>query len=632
MAARENDYKAGDTIRGNGAEYLVTGVLGSGGMGAVYAVKDKNIGRRFVLKMLHGWLAHRHDLKERFEQEARALGHLSHPGIIEIFQLNRTRDDKQMPYYLMEPLSGESLADSLRRRKKLDLFPALGITTKLLYALEHAHERGVIHRDIKPDNIFLHQGTSSEPIVKLLDFGILKLVESEEDPGVFIGTPRFAAPEQLRSDGSIGPKADLYSVGVVLFQMVTGHLPFEGYGPSLEEMVHTLIVDAPLITKHGDYPPELVALVAAALSKDPEARPTDAFAFASELRRIRQAFAPDQEDPHTHATAEVIARAARTPREPSQITSAHLAAPTSPDEDMEKLMDALSAGAAELAERERVRVQAKLSGAPSEAAAITGFESTAEEPVAATPPNAADARAKESDARRAALTAPPRSGSDAPGPGSVRYLTQEAARGAPVQIHKTAPMIPGKPVRHHFTEPMAGRPRRESSPPLVAEDARTPEPLEVAKPAPRSRERRKPGLLAAIKRPIERIVPLRILPWALGAGTVALVVGLAVMRMNGEDRRVASDPPRPPAVTVATAVPPIASATITPPPASPTAAASAVASAKITTVSAASAAPLATAIPLPAAKSAPRITATSVPPSVAAPKKKTLSPSDVGFE
>ncbi len=304
MAAREHDYQPGDTIRGDGAEYLVQAVLGSGGMGAVYLVKDKNIGRPFVLKVLHGSLAHRRDLIERFEVEARALGHLSHPGIIEIFQLNRTRDDKRMPYYLMEVLTGESLADSLRRHGKLDLFTSLGIATKLLHALDHAHERGIVHRDIKPDNIYLHRGTSSEPVVKLLDFGILKLVASEENPGVFIGTPRYCAPEQLRAGPPIGPKADLYSVGVVLFQMLTGSGPFEGYGGSLEEMVHTLIVDAPPITKHGEFPPALVAVVASALAKDPQKRPADAFTFASELRKIRSAFAPDREDPHTHVTAE----------------------------------------------------------------------------------------------------------------------------------------------------------------------------------------------------------------------------------------------------------------------------------------------------------------------------------------
>src|SRR5207248_2222483 len=138
----------------DGGEYAVLAVLGAGGMGAVYLVKDRNIGKRFVLKVLHGWLAHRRDLKERFEHEGRALGHLSHEGIIEIFHLGRTAE-KKMPYYLMEVLSGESLGEAIKRRGKLDLFTALGIGTKMLYALQHAHERGVIHRDIKPDNIYL---------------------------------------------------------------------------------------------------------------------------------------------------------------------------------------------------------------------------------------------------------------------------------------------------------------------------------------------------------------------------------------------------------------------------------------------------------------------------------------------
>lgn len=419
MAAREHDYQPGDTIRGDGAEYLVQAVLGSGGMGAVYLVKDKNIGRPFVLKVLHRSLAHRRDLIERFEIEARALGHLSHPGIIEIFQLNRTRDDKRMPYYLMEVLTGESLADSLRRHGKLDLFTSLGIATKLLHALDHAHERGIVHRDIKPDNIFLHRGTSSEPVVKLLDFGILKLVASEENPGIFIGTPRYCAPEQLQAGPSIGPKADLYSVGVVLFQMLTGHVPFEGYGGSLEEMVHTLIVDAPALTKHGTFPPALVAVVASALAKDPEQRPVDAFTFASELRKIRRDFAPDREDPHTHVTAEVIAEAGRPQRDPSQITLAHLAAPTAPDEDMGKLMDALRAG-------EGVGMAAALRDMENQpAVSITGFESTANEPVDALDTTEPSPSPGKPEVRRDAVTALPRSGSSDGAPGSVRYLTRK---------------------------------------------------------------------------------------------------------------------------------------------------------------------------------------------------------------
>jgi serine/threonine protein kinase len=620
LAARENDYKAGDTIRGNGAEYLVMGVLGSGGMGAVYAVKDKNIGRRFVLKILHGWLAHRHDLKERFEQEARALGHLSHPGIIEIFQLNRTRDDKQMPYYLMEPLSGESLADSLRRRKKIDLFPALGIATKLLYALEHAHERGVVHRDIKPDNVFLHQGASSEPVVKLLDFGILKLVESEEDPGVFIGTPRFAAPEQLRADPSIGPKADLYSVGVVLFQMVTGHLPFEGYGPGLEEMVHTLIVDAPPITKFGDYPPELVALVARALAKGPEKRPADAFAFASELRTIREALAPDHDDPHTHATAEVIAKVTRAQREPSLITSAHLAAPTSPDDDMEQLMKALHAGAE--APRD---APSHLAAEMAVGVAITGLESTAEERVVPSP--ARPAKPSGGDARRAAVTALPRTDGDERGSGSVRYLTKEAPRagGRSAKVEHTAPLLARAPVKRHLTEPMAGRPVRESRPPL-ADESRTPEPQEVDKrpPRPRMRGREPRSRYQAFARRVEQVVPLRILPWAVAAGTVALVGGFALLRARGVDLTEPARSMQRPATTAAAAPLPL------PPPLPVAAAADAGVAPSVEVRGVPATAGAVVAAPATSTRAMPR--AAAAMPSAMPPKKKSINPSDVGFE
>jgi eukaryotic-like serine/threonine-protein kinase len=684
LAAREHDYNPGDTIRGDGAEYLVQAVLGSGGMGAVYLVKDKNIGRLFVLKVLHQSLAHRRDLIERFEVEARALGHLSHPGIIEIFQLNRTRDDKQMPYYLMEVLTGESLADSLRRHGKLDLFTALGIATKLLHALDHAHERGIVHRDIKPDNIFLHRGSSSEPVVKLLDFGILKLVASEENPGIFIGTPRYCAPEQLQAGPSIGPKADLYAVGVVLFQMLTGHLPFEGYGGSLGEMVQTLSVPAPSLTKHEKFPPALVALVASALAKEPDKRPADAFTFASELRKIRRDFAPDREDPHTHVTAEVIAEPGRPQRDASQITSAHLAAPTSPDEDMGRLMDALRGG--EGGEGAAV-ADVLREGESQPSVSITGFESTAKDPAAVPGPlspaplsparsspallsSARSSSARSSSARlssarsspaplsraplggkpevqRDAVTALPRSGASEGAPGSIRYVTKEAphvdgaaaidAPPAKAVIHRTVPMARPRPV-HHYTEPMAGRPGRFAHP--VANDARTPEPHAIDNPKT-SRSAPSPArALARMRRHVERVVPLRALPVALALGIFALVAGMFLLRTKGVDL---SAPPTAPAAAAA----PVqtetseAPAPVTAP--SPTAATITNAESTVTpdagggaaarvAITSASSTPTVTPTQQPPRASLPRVAAPTASPVGAPAKKRSSRPADIGFE
>jgi serine/threonine protein kinase len=642
LAAREHDYQPGDTIRGDGAEYLVQAVLGSGGMGAVYLVKDKNIGRPFVLKVLHRSLAHRRDLIERFEVEARALGHLSHPGIIEIFQLNRTRDDKRMPYYLMEVLTGESLADSLRRHGKLDLFTSLGIATKLLHALDHAHERGIVHRDIKPDNIFLHRGSSSEPVVKLLDFGILKLVASEENPGIFIGTPRYCAPEQLQAGPSIGPKADLYSVGVVLFQMLTGHVPFEGYGGSLEEMVHTLIVDAPALTKHGTFPPALVAVVASALAKDPEQRPVDAFTFASELRKIRRDFAPDREDPHTHVTAEVIAEAGRPHRDPSQITLAHLAAPTAPDEDMGKLMDALRAG-------EGMGMAGALRNMEDlPEVSITGFESTANEPVDALDTTEPSPSPGKPEVRRDAVTALPRSGSSDGAPGSVRYLTKEAPHAAVAVgvdaarpkgiIQKTMPLARPKPV-HHYTEPMAGRPGRFAHP--AAHDARTPEPQAIDNPRPSSRPVGKSTRrsLARIRRQIERVVPLRALPIALGLGAVGLLGGMLVLRARGVDLAARANAPTVAAARMEpSAAPPapILSATASTPASVTSAGVQAASTADAGTGSAVvSFASALTTVDVPKQSpraSTPRASAPTSSPVAVPAKKPSTKPSDIGFE
>jgi serine/threonine protein kinase len=533
LAVSEHDYEPGDTIRGNGAEYRVLSVLGSGGMGAVYLVKDKNIGKRFVLKILHGHLAHRNDLKERFEHEARALGHLDHEGIIEIFQLNRTCDDKQMPYYLMEPLTGESLGATLYRLGKMELFPALGIATKLLYALDYAHGRGVVHRDIKPDNIFLHQLPSRETSVKLLDFGILKLVQSGDDPNVFVGTPRYSAPEQLRVGSSVGPKADLYSTGVVLFRMLTGHVPFEEYPQTLEGMVQTLIVPPPSLSDYGDFPEALVTLVASALAKDPDERPADAFAFATELQKIRRAFKPVREDPHTKVTAEVIGPAEI--KEPSQITSAHLAAPTTPDAEMVKLMAALRAG----------------DGGDGALVRITGFEST-EDKRDAILGRGANAH------RRAATVLPSSEPKASATPGSIEYLADEdedsdfihprpRPRTRPAQ-NRTEPLpLPvGGLSLPNVTEPMA--PALRSRAGSRSQSDPTPDPQTVEARASDSDRRRS----ARRGHWMGRRVPVRLLAFGVVLGGVVAVglVGLLTITVQRGDVPAPAGKTSPPVVTV----------------------------------------------------------------------------------
>ncbi|CAN5912643.1 hypothetical protein BH11MYX4_BH11MYX4_36580 [soil metagenome] len=641
MARREHDYEVGDTIRGEGGDYLVLKLYGAGGMGAVYLVRDKNIGRRFVLKIMHRRLSHREDLKERHHHEARALGNLSpHEGIIEVFNLSWTRDRERMPYYLMEALSGETLAEAIQRLGTIEMASALGMTVKILNALDHAHARGVIHRDVKPENIFLYGETG----LKLLDFGILKLTDAAEDRGMFLGTPRYAAPEQLRGD-AVGASADLYAVGVVLYRLLTGVHPFESFGGTLKEMVETLIVDAPSLATRGNFPAELVALVDSALAKDPDQRPRDAFTFAAKLHAIHARVVPkDAKDPHTHVTVEVRVE---PPREPSQVTMAKLADPTNPDPDHARLMQALAAG-------ERVE---EVSAPESDQPKLTGYESTAEKhvdekpPLVATQPSPvaavaalpggavprAEVGAKApsgSPIDRSAMTAAPATpGGAAAGPGSVQYLAPprpgpDGLRPA-AKIQYTAPLLARKAVQQHFTVPMAGRPSREAA---------TPEPQELG---PRTTSKTPRASRRSILGRLQRLVEPRALPLAVVVAGVIVAVALLVGGKRGAADSIAASATSMPRVAVAPpALPPSSAlnASAPSPVVEPPMVASVASSAASGFPDDAGTARASTASTAPAsAAPKPAVTATARPaparvPASSAKSRPVLSPADVKFE
>ena len=172
---RVRDYQAGEQVPGT--VYKVVRLIGAGGMGTVYDVEDTTIGKRYVLKTLHHRFGAREDLVRRIQREARTLAALHHPNIVEVITAGVTADDLRLPYYLMERLSGQSLRLILEKKGQLELSHAYHIGIDLLDALDHAHDKGVIHRDVKPDNIFLHRTNAGITITKLLDFGIVSLLD-----------------------------------------------------------------------------------------------------------------------------------------------------------------------------------------------------------------------------------------------------------------------------------------------------------------------------------------------------------------------------------------------------------------------------------------------------------------------
>jgi serine/threonine-protein kinase len=317
MSSRAREYPPGERVPGT--VYQVHRTIGAGGMGTVYDVEDTTIGKRYVLKVLHPQLGAREDLAKRMQTEARQLARLHHPNIVEVITAGVTGDDLKLPYYVMERLDGRSLRYSLDKRGQLELPNAYHIAIDLLDALDHAHDKGVIHRDVKPDNIFLHHTHARITVTKLLDFGIVSLLDAtvRETAGRFLGTLRYAAPEQLRGEKPT-PKVDVYSAALVLYEMVAGRGPFDD-----EKDVHRVAAahlhkPAPPLSQFANVPKELDALVAAALSKLPEQRPRDAFSFAASLRNMKRALGGsmpsiDSTENRATAAAAVVAAPAVAP-------------------------------------------------------------------------------------------------------------------------------------------------------------------------------------------------------------------------------------------------------------------------------------------------------------------------------
>jgi len=213
--------------------YRIDAVLGTGGMGRVYRGEHTGIGRAVAIKVLHADLGRNREAAQRFQREAIASGRLDHPNIVGVSDFGVVDDG---PCYLvMEALEGESLGERLERERRIPWTDAIQIMRGVLQGLRHAHDRGVVHRDIKPDNIFLAR-KDGEVIVKILDFGIAKLYAgSPDDPastraGLTVGTPAYLSPEQAVG-GEIKPASDLYSATILLFEMLTGRAPFEDKDP-----------------------------------------------------------------------------------------------------------------------------------------------------------------------------------------------------------------------------------------------------------------------------------------------------------------------------------------------------------------------------------------------------------------
>jgi len=272
--------------RALGTSYTLEGEIGRGGMGVVFNARDERLKRQVAVKVLPPDLAFREEIRLRFLREAETAARLSHPHIVPIHSVGEGPDG--LVYFVMAYVDGESLGAKLKRRGRLPPDEARRIMLETADALGAAHAFGIIHRDVKPDNILL-EGSRGRVVVT--DFGIAKALSSTTGSttltatGVAIGTPHYMSPEQAAGDREIDGRSDIYSLGVVAYQMLAGELPFQA--PTVPGILMKQITErAPLVTdRRPEVPEDLAACVMRSLEKDPE----DRWPTADALRRALEA-------------------------------------------------------------------------------------------------------------------------------------------------------------------------------------------------------------------------------------------------------------------------------------------------------------------------------------------------------
>jgi hypothetical protein len=534
-------YAAGDVIRGPGVAFRVRRVLGVGGMGEVYEVDDNNLGVTAVLKMLRPEVATDHpSVVRRFTNEAKVLAKVVHRHCVRVTQLART--EAGIPFYVMENIQGVSLRQLIAKRAPLPVDISVKLTIQLLYGLEEVHKRGVIHRDIKPDNILVCR-EESELVAKIIDFGVMRLMDDTSEEG-FCGTPVYAAPEQIDMRPP-SAKMDVFAAGLVVYEMLTGRRPYESFGPGEQGAVARVASPAPLLSEHGSgCSDELVLAVATILTLSPEERPS-AREAALLLQRV-----PDLRELGPAAMGAAITQddLVKAPKvDTGPITLADMSAHTEPDGPPIEVVEALrrgrfptKSGQTEPPSAPRIR-KAEVTEPDAAPPVVPPREATLEDPKIRERALRA-AATRESPVDAPAPKAKPRSDTVETGPQSspaLRFREVSGAEERPATPPNAGPMTQRSKARPQASGSSsvavtpspspaspAAFPRMEKTTPLAA-------PVRSSPPKARSRA---PG------RPRRRRIPSWI-PWLLSAFfvsvgcAIAAFVGWTMWKNRGKEAR-----------------------------------------------------------------------------------------------
>jgi eukaryotic-like serine/threonine-protein kinase len=282
------DARLGSVV---GGKYRISRFLAQGGMGTVYEAQHTVLRRRFAVKFLRPELRRRRDMLGRFQLEAQTAGALESENIAAAIDFGMTSDGQ--PYLVMEYLEGIELAALLRVLGTLPLERAADLVVQACAGMQRAHDAGVIHRDLKPQNLFVCRRSDETDLVKIVDFGVAKLLDEGAATGLtatggMVGTPSYMSPEQARGEARIDARTDVYALGVILYELLSGHTPHPG--ESHNAIIHHISTQPPLpLAAHGrDMPEGLIAVVERALSPAPDARQPSAAEFARQLSPFAQ--------------------------------------------------------------------------------------------------------------------------------------------------------------------------------------------------------------------------------------------------------------------------------------------------------------------------------------------------------